>query len=29
MLIENHDGETLEFFVVKAPHPQKYTERTS
>lgn len=24
MLIENRDGETLEFFVVKAPHPEKY-----
>ena len=29
MLIENQDGEILEFFVVKAPHPEKYAERTS
>ncbi|MGC8777268.1 MAG: cupin domain-containing protein [Candidatus Caldatribacteriaceae bacterium] len=26
MLIENEERETLEFFVVKAPHPERYRQ---
>lgn len=29
MLIENEGEESLEFFVIKAPHPQKYQNQTN